>query len=65
MPNDSRTLFQAFQKKGLSDREALFAILDHHAQLHCFDRNHYAQVAEELRAENAQMKELLAALERR
>ena len=41
MANSSRELFHAFVKKGLTDREALFAILDHFAQLHCFDRDRY------------------------
>lgn len=65
MPNDSRLLFQAFAKKGLSDREALFAILDHFAQLHCFDRDHYAKVTASIREENREMKERVARLEER
>lgn len=65
MPSDSRILFQAFQKKGLSDREALFALFDHYAGLHCFDRDHYAKVTEAMRAENQEQKERIAMLEER
>jgi hypothetical protein len=41
MANDSKTLFQSFVRKGLSDRDALFAVIDHFSQLHCFDRDRY------------------------
>ena len=65
MPNDSRILFQTFVKKSLTDRDALFAVLDHFRDLHCFDRDHYAKVTEAMLAENQEMKERIAKLEGR
>lgn len=64
MANSSRELFHAFVKKGLTDREALFAILDHYAQLHCFDRDRYDERVKTLEADNAGLKERLSALEK-
>jgi hypothetical protein len=39
MANDSKTLFQSFVKKGMTDREAFFAVIDHFNQQHFYDRN--------------------------
>ena len=41
MPSDAKTLWQSFVKKGMSDRDALFAVMDHLAQLGHYDRNRY------------------------
>lgn len=65
MANDAKTLFQSFVKKGLSDRDALYAILDHHAQLHCFDRDRYDERVKKLEEQNAELERRLAALEAR
>lgn len=43
MPNDSKTLFQAFTKRGMSDRDAIFAVIDHWNTLHWKDRDRYDQ----------------------
>lgn len=41
MANDAKALWQSFVKKGMSDRDALFAVMDHLANLAYYDRNRY------------------------
>lgn len=64
MANDAKTLFQAFLKKGLTDREALFAVLDHHARLHCIDRDRYDERMKVLEDSDVKQNDRLAALEK-
>jgi len=48
MLNDSKTLFQSFTTRGMGDRDAIFAVIDHWNKLHWEDRNRYDQRIKEL-----------------
>lgn len=39
--NKSKQLFQSFVKKGMTDRDAIFAVIDHFNDLHWHDRDRY------------------------
>jgi hypothetical protein len=56
MSNSSKQLFQSFVKKGMSDRDAIFAVIDHLNQLHWYDRDRYHERIK-------QLEDKLAALE--
>lgn len=57
MQNSSKTLFQAFVKKGMTDRDAIFAVIDHWNTLHWDDRNRLTE-------ENKRLKDRLARLDK-
>jgi hypothetical protein len=56
MSNESRRLYQAFTLKGMSKEDAFFAVLDHFRDLHCFDRDRYAEETKQLKARIAKLE---------
>jgi hypothetical protein len=56
MPNSSKLLFQTFVKKGMTDRDAIFAVIDHFNDQHWHDRDAYHKRITELEAEVAKLK---------
>ncbi len=65
MANSSRSLFDMFRKKGMPERDAFFAVMDHSNEQHWHDRNRYGDEVKRLTQENKALAERIEKLEGR
>lgn len=54
--SNARSAFEMFKSKGMNDREAMFAMIDHFNEQHWHDRNRYVDEIKNLKSRIEQLE---------
>lgn len=55
--SNAKLHFEVCKRKGMPDREAFFAVIDHFNSQHWHDRNRYGEEIKQLKAEIERLRE--------